>query len=198
MNPNEFVLYMIILPHEVRFCTIFRYIFKENEKSQPLWLTFKDLYFGLNLIFQRKILYLHQDILCFDWYIKVYRCLDKIRERARHADGQERQWPKFLSQTREDNIGRTLSKDEFRWLVFMERGLEFAGENRRFFDLKRMRKDDNTMMYDYMMNTYIPHMAAKYPAFVNSTTVLAERKKWWPKPFTEVDRNPGVQQNPGY
>lgn len=90
---------------------------------------------------------------------------------------------------------RTVS---FRWLVFMERGLEFAGENRRFFDLKRMRKDDNTMMYDYMMNTYIPDMAARYPAFVNSTTVLAERKKWWPKPFTEVDRNPGVQQNQGY
>ncbi|MCD8276188.1 MAG: RagB/SusD family nutrient uptake outer membrane protein [Alistipes sp.] len=131
-------------------------------------------------------------------YEKACEAIDKIRERARHADGQERQWPKFLSQTREDNIGRTLSKDEFRWLVFMERGLEFAGENRRFFDLKRMRKDDNTMMYDYMMNTYIPNMAAKYPAFVNSTTVLAERKKWWPKPFTEVDRNPGVQQNPGY
>ena len=54
MNPNEFGLYMIILPHEARFCTIFGKIFKENEKSQPLWLTFNDLYFTLNMDFQRK------------------------------------------------------------------------------------------------------------------------------------------------
>ena len=54
MNPNEFGLYMIILPHEARFCTIFGKIFKENEKSQPLWLTLNDLYFALNMDFQRK------------------------------------------------------------------------------------------------------------------------------------------------
>ena len=59
MNPNEFGLYMIILPHEARFCTIFGKFFKENEKSQPLWLTFNDLYFALNMDFQRKNLYLH-------------------------------------------------------------------------------------------------------------------------------------------
>ena len=45
---------MIILPHEARFCTIFGKIFKENEKSQPLWLTLNDLYFALNMDFQRK------------------------------------------------------------------------------------------------------------------------------------------------
>lgn len=48
-----------ITTHEARFCTIFGKIFKENEKSQPLWLTFNDLYFTLNMDFQRKILYLH-------------------------------------------------------------------------------------------------------------------------------------------
>uniref|UniRef100_UPI003966F997 hypothetical protein n=1 Tax=Barnesiella intestinihominis TaxID=487174 RepID=UPI003966F997 len=47
------------------FCTIFGKIFKENEKSQPLWLTFNDMCFDLNLNFQRKIPYSHQDILCF-------------------------------------------------------------------------------------------------------------------------------------
>ena len=51
--------FMIILPHEARFCTIFGKIFKENEKSQPLWLTLNDLYFALNMDFQRKNLYLH-------------------------------------------------------------------------------------------------------------------------------------------
>lgn len=54
MNPNEFRLYMIILPQKARFCTIFGKKFSKNEKSQPLWLTFNDLYFSLNEDFQKK------------------------------------------------------------------------------------------------------------------------------------------------
>jgi len=56
---------IINYPTPPRFCTIFGKIFKENEKSQPLWLTFNDMCFDLNLNFQRKIPYSHQDILCF-------------------------------------------------------------------------------------------------------------------------------------
>ena len=35
MNPNEFGLYMIILPHEARFCTIFGKIFKDGIGKSP-------------------------------------------------------------------------------------------------------------------------------------------------------------------
>jgi hypothetical protein len=53
-----------------------------------------------------------------------------------------------------------LTKQEFRWLVFMERGLEFAGEQKRWFDLIRMKYDENTQMYDYIKDTFIPSRPA--------------------------------------
>lgn len=55
----RFRLYVNILLHPTPILHYFRKIFKENEKSQPLWLTFNDLYFALDMDFQRKILYLH-------------------------------------------------------------------------------------------------------------------------------------------
>lgn len=128
-------------------------------------------------------------------YSEACKAIDKVRERARKADGMERSWPKYIGTDKADNIGRTLSQDEFRWLVFMERGLEFVGEHKRWFDLIRMKYDTHTLMYDYMMNTFIPSRLA---ADVNKVCVMAERKKLWPVPYNEVLRNSGVKQNPGY
>ena len=84
---------------------------------------------------------------------------------------------------------------EISWLVFMERGLEFAGEQKRWFDLIRMKYDENTQMYDYIKDTFIPSRPA---ADVQKQGVMAARKKYFPIPFAEVSRNDGVQQNPGY
>jgi len=128
-------------------------------------------------------------------YDKACQAIDKVRERARKANGTERAWPKYIGASNTPNIGRVLSKDEFRWLVFMERGLEFAGEQHRWFDLKRMKYNDATSMYDYMMNTFIPSRPA---ADVQAVGVLSDRKKNLPKPYMEVLRNPGIHQNPGY
>lgn len=128
-------------------------------------------------------------------YSDACQALDMVRERARHANGMEREWPKYIGQDRPDNIGRTLDKQEFRWLVFMERGLEFSGEQKRWFDLIRMKWSDNTVMYDYMKDTFIPSLPA---ADVNKLGVMATRKKYLPIPFAEITRNPGVKQNPGY
>ena len=128
-------------------------------------------------------------------YQEACKALDKVRERARKADGTERAWPKYTSVEQEDNIGRVLSKEEFRWLVFMERGLEFVGEQKRWFDLIRMKYNENTLMYDYMKDTYIPQLPAES---VNKQGVMAERKKYFPIPFNETSRNEGVKQNTGY
>lgn len=128
-------------------------------------------------------------------YADACKAIDMVRERARKADGTERAWPKYISPDKADNIGRTLTQQEFRWLVFMERGLEFAGEQKRWFDMIRMKYDDNTLMYDYMKDTYIPSLPA---ADVQKQGVLAERKKYFPIPFNETTRNDGVKQNPGY
>ena len=128
-------------------------------------------------------------------YTEACQAIDMVRERARKANGTERAYPKYIGSDRPDNIGRTLTKQEFRWLVFMERGLEFAGEQKRWFDLIRMKYDENTQMYDYIKDTFIPSRPA---ADVQKQGVMAARKKYFPIPFAEVSRNDGVQQNPGY
>lgn len=128
-------------------------------------------------------------------YQEACKAIDKVRERVRKANGIERSWPKYISMDRDDNIGRTLTKQEFRWLVFMERGLEFAGEQKRWFDLVRMKYDENTLMYDYMKDSYIPSLSS---STVDSHGVMAERKKYFPIPFNEIARNDSVKQNPGY
>lgn len=128
-------------------------------------------------------------------YQDACKAIDKVRERVRKANGIGRSWPKYISMEKDDNIGRVLTKQEFRWLVFMERGLEFAGEQKRWFDLVRMKYDENTLMYDYMKDSYIPTLPT---AAVNKQGVMAERKKYFPIPFNEIARNDGVKQNPGY
>ena len=128
-------------------------------------------------------------------YTEACQAIDMVRERARKANGTERAYPKYIGSDRPDNIGRTLTKQEFRWLVFMERGLEFAGEQKRWFDLIRMKYDENTQMYDYIKDTFIPSRPA---ADVQKQGVMAARKKYFPIPFAEVSRNDGVQQNPGF
>ena len=128
-------------------------------------------------------------------YTEACQAIDMVRERARKANGTERAYPKYIGSDRPDNIGRTLTKQEFRWLGFMERGLEFAGEQKRWFDLIRMKYDENTQMYDYIKDTFIPSRPA---ADVQKQGVMAARKKYFPIPFAEVSRNDGVQQNPGY
>lgn len=131
-----------------------------------------------------------------DEYDLACQAIDMVRERARKAGGNPRVWPKFIGSARTDNIGKTLTKDEFRWLVFMERGLEFAGEQKRWFDLKRMRRNDDQTMYDYMMNEFVPSIATA--DIQRNYSVLAERKKWLPIPAAEIQNNPTVSQNPGF
>lgn len=128
-------------------------------------------------------------------YTEACQAIDMVRERARKADGIERAYPKYIGSDRPDNIGRTLTMQEFRWLVFMERGLEFAGEEKRWFDLVRMKYDENTSMYDYVKDVFIPSLQA---ADVQKQGVMTQRKKYFPIPFAEVSRNNGVQQNTGY
>jgi hypothetical protein len=128
-------------------------------------------------------------------YTEACNAIDKVRERARKANGSERSYPKYISLDKTDNIGRTLTQQQFRWLVFMERGLEFAGECKRWFDLVRMKYDDSMLMYDYMENVYLPKISA---SDINKQGVMADRKKYFPIPQNEVFLNSGVVQNTGY
>jgi hypothetical protein len=136
---------------------------------------------------------------------EAYEAFNKLRERARHADGSARTTPADLASG--------LSREQFRLAVFNERGLELVGEGHRWFDAIRTRYLDNKRtMEQYRYEDFYPAMAAKTAPSYNKTT-----KTWgggrveplsvvnwtprflrWPIPSPEIDANPNTTQNTEY
>lgn len=134
----------------------------------------------------------------------AYGAFNQLRARARKANGTYRTTPADLTPG--------LSKDQFRKKIFDERGLEFIGECKRWFDLVRMKGPNGTgTMYEYMFKTYLPTLKPGLPLY-NKTT-----KKWdggvtdsislapynpkfllFPIPQRERDMNVKLTQNNGY
>ncbi len=134
----------------------------------------------------------------------AYASFNILRARARKANGTARVVPA--------NLAAGLNKDQFRKKIFDERGLEFIGECKRWFDLVRM-KDPNgiSTMYQFQFQNFLPTLPAGLPIY-NATT-----KKWsagktekssivpfnakfllFPIPQTERDLNGILTQNAGY
>ena len=129
---------------------------------------------------------------------------NKLRERARLANGTPRLTPK--------NVISSPSKEDFRLKIFDERGLEFVGEFNRFFDLIRM-KYRNTIetMYAYQFKDYIPTLAAGLPknnantwnpaANPGGVTEASNYQNYdikyllWPIPANQVAVNPKLLPN---
>ncbi len=82
------------------------------------------------------------------------------------------------------------TKEEMREIVHRERGVELALEGWRYFDLKRwgLLKEVNN--------------GFKVINISNGSTVVTrvfnDYHNLWPIPLTEIDRNPNLDQNPGY
>jgi len=129
---------------------------------------------------------------------------NKVRERARNADGVARETPADLK--------GSFTKEEFRLKIFDERGLEFVGEGKRWYDSVRMRYTDNvTTMQEYRYNDFYKNMSAgmkKAPAYNSETKTWGAGRvypncvvEWtdkfliWPIPSTEIDSNPNMTQN---
>lgn len=134
----------------------------------------------------------------------AYLAFNKLRERARHADGNVRTTPA--------DLGPGLSREQFRLAIFNERGLELVGEGHRWFDAIRMRYLDNTRtMEQYRYEDFYPALTKAAPAY-NKTTHTWEggvvqplnvvswtpRFLLWPIPSPEIDANPNMTQNIEY
>lgn len=136
----------------------------------------------------------------------AYTAFNMLRSRARKANGTARLTPADLSST------SGLTKDEFRKKIFDERGLEFVGECKRWFDLVRMKGPNGTRtMYEYMFGTYLPSLTAGLPTYSTTTktwssgkteptSIVAYNSKFllFPIPQRERDLNPKLTQNTGY
>ena len=122
--------------------------------------------------------------------------LNVIRARARQANGIQREFPKNIDDPSLDINKGTIN---MRFLIFMERGLEFIGEGRRWFDMVRMDYNATTPMYDYVMDNFLPNfVVGEMGGKVSAECVLNKRKKYFPIPFAEIQKNQNVKQNPGY
>lgn len=132
----------------------------------------------------------------------AFQAFNKIRERARKANG--------VTRTKPADLLGPLTKEEFRMKVFDERGLEFVGECKRNYDNVRMRYIDNkTTMMEYRYNDFYKNMSAaqnKKPSFALSaygtgkvyTDVVVDwtpRFLIWPIPAGEMQDNPNAVQN---
>lgn len=129
---------------------------------------------------------------------------NQLRARARKANGTARTTPA-------DVVGG-LTKDQFRKKIFDERGIEFIGECKRWFDLVRMKDQNGTgTMYQYMFGTYLPTITPGLPVY-NSTSkiwgggktekssIVPYNAKFllFPIPQRERDLNANLTQNPLY
>ncbi len=135
----------------------------------------------------------------------AYEAFNKLRERARKANGISRTVPLDLSPG--------LSKEEFRMKIFDERGLELVGEGHRWFDSVRMRYSDNkrTMM-EYILNEYIKSIPTGLPVFNaaqnrwdGGRVIPGGMPPWnskyllYPVSASEIAANPDFgPQNPGW
>jgi len=135
--------------------------------------------------------------------IVAYSAFNKLRERARKANGIMRQTPADLTPG--------LTKEQFRMKIFEERGLEFVGEGMRWFDLVRMKSPTGTTMYEYMFKDYLPNIPSGLPLYnLSQKKWLGGRKEslcipsynsknlLFPIPNGEREKNPLIEQNPGY
>lgn len=143
----------------------------------------------------------------------AYEAFNKVRERARKADGQSRSVPKDLQPG--------LSQDEFRMAVFNERGLELFAEGHRFFDALRVRsKDDPSMcMLKYRFKVFYPNLTPEERTAPKADSKTGEwgggivapmegnmftwtdddRYLLFPVPSDELVKNPNFgAQNPGW
>ncbi|MGV3638935.1 MAG: RagB/SusD family nutrient uptake outer membrane protein [Adhaeribacter sp.] len=138
---------------------------------------------------------------------------NKVRQRARAADGTPRVTPADLT------LSQNLSKSQFRLKIFDERGLEMVGEGQRWFDLVRMQHPDNPAktMYEYQFldrlrkapfTTVLPEFrtaqgvwSTKWAVYEPTLNVSVPKFLLFPLPTSEILNNPeiGVQnQNPGW
>ncbi len=113
-----------------------------------------------------------------------------------------------------------LSKEAFRKMIFDERGLEFVGECKRWFDMVRMKGSDNSgdvypTMYQYQYSKYLPTIPSGLPIFdkvnqawittnpgglIDPTCNVPYNSKFllFPIPQAERDENPALTQNSGW
>lgn len=108
------------------------------------------------------------------------------------------------------------TKDKLRELIWRERGVEFAGEGLRRADILRWKTSDGKMLAEKVLNTTLVRRTGTVGNGADSETratidlnpaaedILIENRvfkshhRYYPIPLSAIDKNPKLEQNPGY
>jgi len=111
--------------------------------------------------------------------------LNLIRARARKGTGAESRAEPHDYGT----AGELMDKLSVREAIYMERAWELAFEGKRWFDLVR-RDSEEPGYWANSLRAHDPNVEKLHP--------LADFKKRFPIPQTQINANPALTQNPGY
>lgn len=95
-----------------------------------------------------------------------------------------------------------LSKDQMREYIHRERRVEFAFEEKRWFDIRRWLITTGTngvlTAPEYGMKIEANGGTLTYTPVKLFTNIFFDRQNWMPIPQTVIDKNKKLVQNPGY
>ncbi len=87
-----------------------------------------------------------------------------------------------------------LSKEKMREAIRLERRIEMAGEEDYFYAIRRWKTAEIEMNGSVHTSSIPPYKGA----VIETRKFDASRDYLWPIPFTEIDLNPNLKQNPKY
>ncbi|MDR1555733.1 MAG: RagB/SusD family nutrient uptake outer membrane protein [Tannerellaceae bacterium] len=87
-----------------------------------------------------------------------------------------------------------LTKEQMREAIRLERRIEMAGEDDYFYAIRRWK----TIETDMNASVHTCSIAPYTGAVIETRHFNPARDYYWPIPYTEIDLNPELEQNPGY
>ena len=135
-----------------------------------------------------------------NWPVYRYAEVLLLLAEALNEQGKTSDALPYLNRVRDRAFGAgvspitTTDQAEVRALLQQERRVELAFENKRWLDLVRTGKAIE------VMNAYGAELKAsgKHPNLIAQTYQVTQNRLLFPIPFTEVQVNPNLEQNPGY
>ncbi|HMP93544.1 MAG TPA: RagB/SusD family nutrient uptake outer membrane protein, partial [Phnomibacter sp.] len=122
---------------------------------------------------------------------EVFDAMVAIRKRAAITAGTDNLY----------GLPANATKAQMRELIQNERRIELAFEEHRFWDIRRWK------LAETVMNTPVKGMRIQktgtnqftYTVFDAAPSVFDASKMYWlPIPFSEIQTNPNMRQNPGW
>lgn len=122
----------------------------------------------------------------------VYNILTQIRNRAGISPGADNMY----------GLATGMNQEEMRTAIQLERRLELAFEEHRYWDIRRWKIAEsvyNTAPLQGLDLVQTSNGLINYnPINVLTTSFVAPRMYFYPIPYTEVVKNPQMTQNPGW